>query len=67
MSQDHKMRLAKSLFDMHITQNRDRKNIDITDSLLYAAAAADVNIFELSKVLGYRACLKKEKIKKDKK
>lgn len=58
MSIEYKMKLAKCLFDMHVTQSRDNHDVDIVDSLQYASKTAEVNIFELAKNVGLSGILK---------
>lgn len=60
MSTEYKMKLAKCLFEMHMTQTRDNQDIDIVDSLQYASKTAEVNIFELSRNVGLEGLLKGE-------
>ena len=58
--QEQKTNYAKKLFDMHVNQNKYKKNYKLLDALEYAATESNVNIFELSKELDLEFYYKNE-------
>jgi hypothetical protein len=61
MSTEYKRKLAKSLFDMHVKQNKGNRKISIVDSLEFVSRQTGLNIFEVAKITGWEFYNKNKK------